>query len=365
MEVVSGQDAPARPQMTGVLKPVTEKKTHNETWEDLGLIWGAAEMQGWRPSMEDDYVATRGFGKESGFAGTGLFGVFDGHGGKGVASFCAKHLPKAVAKGQASASADAMLKSFQLLDESLADAAKSLPSSDGAHPDRVGCTAAACLVRHNELVVANAGDSRLVLSRNGRAIDLSTDHKPGQPEEAQRIAAAGGFVVAQQFGTHVIHRVNGELSLSRAIGDLRYKKDASRGHADQMVTCVPEVRTYARQSDQEFLVIACDGIWDVLSSQDVVNRVHQHLPALRSHDLRPSDVISMILDECLATNPHTSFGIGGDNMTMLLILFEERAVEGITERLSNFFTGYVLSAGKHPAGGSSPQKNPLCNGCKS
>lgn len=311
--------------------------------------------------MEDDYVATRGFGTESGFDGTGLFGVFDGHGGQGVATFCAKHLPKAVAKGQAAASEDAMLNAFQLLDEKLADAAKTLPSSDGAHPDRVGCTAAACLVRRSELVVANAGDSRLVLSRNGRAIDLSTDHKPGSPEEAARISAAGGFVVAQQFGTHVIHRVNGELSLSRAIGDLRFKKDADRSPADQMVTCVPEVRTYARQPDNEFLVIACDGIWDVLSSQDVVDRVHQHLPAIRSGDVTPADVISMILDECLATDPHASFGMGGDNMTMLLIVFQEQELEGFAERLSNFFTGYLLSAGKGPGGGSSPQKNPLCN----
>ena len=74
-----------------------------------------------------------------------------------------------------------------------------------------GCTAVVALLRKDELVVANAGDSRCVLCRDGRAIDLSVDHKPEDDDERKRIEAAGGKVTADG-------RVNGGLNLSRAIG---------------------------------------------------------------------------------------------------------------------------------------------------
>lgn len=308
-------------------QPVTEKKTRNEASRDLGLLWGVGEMQGWRPTMEDDHVATSKLAKEAGWTGTGLFGVFDGHGGADVAHFCAQHLHKAVAKGNASAPEAALRNSFQMLDRKLADAARTMKLRDAAHPDHVGCTAATCLIRAHDLIVASAGDSRVVLSRKGQAMDLSEDHKPGSPGEVKRIKAAGGFVMEQKFGPHTIHRVNGELSVSRAIGDLRFKKDSSRSQAEQMITCVPDTRTFRRHPDDEFLVIACDGIWDVLSSQEVVARVHKGLPAIRRGELQPTDVISSILDDCLADDPQTQFGRGGDNMTMLLVVFQESAAK--------------------------------------
>ena len=80
-----------------------------------------------------------------------------------------------------------------------------LPGSDS------GCTACLALIRGNKLYVANAGDSRCVLSRSGKAIDLSVDHKPEDTTEKKRIDKAGGFVTPDG-------RVNGNLNLSRAIG---------------------------------------------------------------------------------------------------------------------------------------------------
>eukprot|EP00930_Biecheleria_cincta_P023203 TRINITY_DN1679_c0_g2_i1.p1 TRINITY_DN1679_c0_g2~~TRINITY_DN1679_c0_g2_i1.p1 ORF type:complete len:396 (-),score=59.13 TRINITY_DN1679_c0_g2_i1:238-1425(-) len=305
------------------LRPITEKKTRNDSSLELGLIWGVGEMQGWRPSMEDDSVATASLGSDAEWAGVGLFGVFDGHGGPQVANYCAQHLPKAVAKGDQSDPQAAMRNSFFVLDSKLAQSAHTMDVRDPAHPDHVGCTAAACLVRRHDLIVANAGDSRVVLGRKGRALDLSEDHKPGSSKELARIKAAGGVVVEQQVGPHVIHRVNGSLSLSRAIGDHRFKKDGRRSQADQVVTCLPDVKTYRRRHDDDFMVIACDGIWDVLSSQEVVDRVQRHLPAMLAGEKQPSDVVCHILDECLSADPLKSFGKGGDNMTMLIVVFRD------------------------------------------
>ena len=97
----------------------------------------------------------------------------------------------------------------------------------------------------------NAGDSRSVLGIKGRAKPLSFDHKPSNEGEKARICAAGGFV---DFG-----RVNGNLALSRAIGDFEFKKSADLPPEQQIVTAFPDVTEHELGDDDEFLVIACDG----------------------------------------------------------------------------------------------------------
>ncbi len=141
-----------------------------------------------------------------------------------------------------------------------------------------GSTAVVALLQGREaLVVANAGDSRCVLSRGGRALELSRDHKPDDPQELARIRAAGGSVADG--------RVEGNLNLSRALGDLTYKQEARLPPARQMITAQPEVRTLALTPQDDFLVMACDGIWNVLSSQQVVDHVRAGLAQSPSRGL--------------------------------------------------------------------------------
>lgn len=90
------------------------------------------------------------------------------------------------------------------------------------HEVQAGCTAVVALLHGNKLFIANAGDSRAVLCRDGKAFPLSEDHKPSQARERERIVAAGGFL--SEIGG--MCRVNGNLNLSRAIGDLKYKNNA-------------------------------------------------------------------------------------------------------------------------------------------
>jgi serine/threonine protein phosphatase PrpC len=110
--------------------------------------------------------------------------------------------------------------------------------------------------------VGNAGDSRSVLGKKVGdkivAIEMSHDHKPDNPEEKARIEKANGFVED--------NRVKGILNLSRSIGDLEYKSDASLALKDQMITAMPEVKIEKLTPDVQFLILACDGIWDCLSS---------------------------------------------------------------------------------------------------
>ena len=118
-----------------------------------------------------------------------------------------------------------------------------------------GTAAVVAVILDSVLYVANAGDSRAVLSQRGRAVDMSRDHKPEDVEERRRIQSLGGFVTESK-------RVNGILALSRALGDC---------HLQPMVTYEPDVRQLELADDFEFLVLACDGLWDVMSSQEAVD----------------------------------------------------------------------------------------------
>jgi protein phosphatase 2C family protein 2/3 len=113
------------------------------------------------------------------------------------------------------------------------------------------------IITKTEVYVANAGDTRCVIAINGKAKDLSMDHKPDVPAEKRRVQRAGGFV---EEG-----RVNGIIAISRAIGDWEYK-NASLKPEDNMVSAYPEVTIEKLSGEHDYMIIACDGIWDCLSS---------------------------------------------------------------------------------------------------
>lgn len=124
--------------------------------------------------------------------------------------------------------------------------------------------------------------------------------------EKSRICAAGGFV---DFG-----RVNGNLALSRAIGDFEFKKSAELPPESQVVTAYPDVSVHDISEDDEFIVIACDGIWDCQSSQAVVEFVRRGIVA--GQELK--SICENMMDNCLASNSETG-GVGCDNMTMVIV----------------------------------------------
>lgn len=131
-----------------------------------------------------------------------FFAVFDGHGGANVARYCGEHLHHKIIATHFFKAKDykaALKHGFLTADEDL--------RNDPEYAKEVsGCTAVTCFILEDSIYVGNAGDSRIIISSNGEAIPLSFDHKPGNPEEIQRITAAGGYV---EFG-----RVNGTSRLN-------------------------------------------------------------------------------------------------------------------------------------------------------
>jgi len=283
-------------------KPITTK--HGESGGTARFRFGLSCMQGWRRGMEDAHTAAVDLsqtksGGQSGNADHALFAVFDGHRGSAIATFCGANLAEFLVGASAYGNGrlkDALVEAYVNIDQHLK---RQQPG------EMSGCTAVSLLVTRTELLCANAGDSRCVLCRDGRAVPLSFDHKPNLPSELRRIQRAGGFVFRG--------RVQGVLALSRAIGDFPFKQRMGVPWEEQAVTCVPEVQSVSLDARRdEFAVLACDGIWDVMSSQDVVNFVRQRL----GRGEAPQAVCEQLMDACLAPRP---LGLGCDNMSVIIV----------------------------------------------
>lgn len=153
--------------------------------------------------------------------------------------------------------------------------------------ERGGTTVVATAITPHHIYFVNCGDSRAVLCRAGRVAFSTEDHKPFSPGERERIESAGGSVTLQ--------RVNGSLAVSRALGDFSYKTAEWRPVTEQMVSPEPEVSVVERSPADEFLVLACDGVWDIVSNEELCAFIHNRLRVCT--DLR--EVCSQVIDLCL------------------------------------------------------------------
>ena len=195
--------------------------------------------------MEDDHIQM--LSVSDALPNVSLFGVFDGHGGDMVAHYSARHFPKHLTDaldagdlkpdlagfdGKAKAAFESSLMALDNELQHLQDVASG--------QDQSGSTSVQCLISPTSIVCANTGDSRAVLARGGDAVPLSHDHKPYNPEEKARIEAAGSHVK--------FNRVNGDLAVSRALGDFVYKRCETVAADRQAVTAFPEVRLAAARA---------------------------------------------------------------------------------------------------------------------
>jgi len=257
------------------------------------LNYGISARQGYRPYMEDvpvgcdiEYTAN-GSSKNAQF-----FALLDGHGGDKAAKHAAEHFP-GVLTDQLNSNGDGdidkvLVDTFTEIDGGFLKVAEAEGLQDG-------CTATSCLVHENKLYCANAGDSRTVLVTRSGAEALSEDHKPNSDSERERIEAAGGKVIF--FG---VWRVNGVLATSRGFGDQSLKP---------VVTAVPEVTQKAIADDDVGLILASDGIWDVMSNEEAAQIVRAHSD--------PAAAAAKLTDEAINKG---SF----DNVGAVVVFFKER-----------------------------------------
>ncbi|KAF5183822.1 phosphatase 2C [Thalictrum thalictroides] len=280
--------------------PSTSVQNSLLTTKEFRPVYGSISVSGRSREMEDALSIRPDFCRPAVCDRQSLhfFAVFDGHGGSHVANMCKERFhvfleeelmrePDESGIGTASSSNATELmveetsenslqekwrlpidRSFERMDEvALSTCACGCIGSSCAcysadlTSDIVGSTAVVALLTQDQIILANCGDSRAVLSRGGTAVPLSFDHKPDRPDELARIEAAGGRVIYLNGA-----RVLGILAMSRALGD-KYLKP--------VVISKPEISFTRRRSEDECLILASDGLWDVLSNDmacDVARR---------------------------------------------------------------------------------------------
>ena len=204
-------------------------------------LYGVAERQGRRMYMEDRCAAVGNLGNNP---SASYFGVYDGHGGAQASEYCIQNVHANLEADGAFAGGDVgqgLKNAFMKTDRDYLKLCDMTNSDDGT-------TAMAMVTTDTKLTVANAGDCRAVLVRqSGEPVALSSDHKPNRPDERKRIIDLGGRVVL--WG---VWRVEGVLAVSRAIGDRALKA---------YVTPEPEIREWDRTDNDQFVVLASDGVW--------------------------------------------------------------------------------------------------------
>ncbi|KAK9063232.1 hypothetical protein SSX86_017102 [Deinandra increscens subsp. villosa] len=249
-------------------------------------VYGMTSVIGRQREMEDEVSVRTSLCRPeiNGFRPVHFFGVFDGHGGRHVSALCKEHMHVIMEEELMRVKVDggggvdemwraAINRSFERMDEMaiglcVCGAAGSSGSSFSicrcsTRFSFMGSTAVVSMVTKEYVFVANCGDSRAVLCRNGRAMPLSFDHKPDREDERGRIEGCGGRIMFSNGA-----RVQGILAVSRAIGDRLLK---------QWVTSEPEISITKREAEDEFLILGSDGLWDVLSSELACNIVHECL----------------------------------------------------------------------------------------
>jgi len=226
------------------------------------VTYGFHLVEGKMPhGMEDRHVAE--FRRLDDGNEVGLFGVFDGHSGADVATYLRNHLFDNIL-GEPDFWEDTMgaiRRAYHRTDRKVLK--KKKVTADGeeiVRPRRGGSTAVTVILLNGEtLVVANVGDSRAVVCESGRARQLSVDHEPLRERDA--IESRGGFVT-EMHGD--VPRVDASLAMSRAFGDRKLKEHISSD---------PDVAIEHVGDDTEFVVVASDGLWKVMSNQEVVDEV--------------------------------------------------------------------------------------------
>ncbi|XP_037675581.1 probable protein phosphatase 1N isoform X2 [Choloepus didactylus] len=278
--------------------PRCAQRLHRGAAAAWGLSFGVSSVQGWRARMEDAHCAWLALpGLPPGWA---FFAVLDGHSGARAARFGARHLPGHVLEALGPAPREpedvlgALRRAFLSADARL----RALwPRGEPG-----GSTALALLVSPRFLYLAHCGDSRAVLSRAGAMAFSTEDHRPMRPRERERIHDAGGTIRRW--------RLEGSLAVSRALGDFAYKEVPGRPPELQLVSAEPEVAALARQVEDEFMLLASDGVWDAMSGSALARLVASRLRL----GLAPELLCAQLLDTCLCKGSL-------DNMTCILVCF--------------------------------------------
>jgi serine/threonine protein phosphatase PrpC len=259
-------------------------------------------LKGKRDQNEDKHnIILNGDGKDRKMSPVNFISIFDGHGGKFVSDFLSKNIHKCFLspKVKYPLSKNYVNSTYSIIQNALKTNYNEYATHCGStclimiHYKRLEC---------EYINILNTGDSRCVLCRDNIAIALTKDHKPDWPEERMRIEKLGGKIYLDGCD----YRIK-DLSVSRAFGDIE---------SEPFLTCIPDIYRYKLNTNDKFAILACDGVWDVLTNQDAVNFVlaHSYDPTLSIRKNQHIN-ISRKLGEYAIEKGST------DNITVVIVYF--------------------------------------------
>jgi protein phosphatase 2C family protein 2/3 len=205
-----------------------------------------------------------------------FFGIFDGHGGSGCSLYLKKNLHKFIKNFSKEAIREAInITEEKFLKEEALD-------EKGEVKDQSGSCGIMTMIQNNKCIIANVGDSRLVVYRNRKVFFCSEDHKPGSNIEKERITKAGGKIYQTpslfplyQNGKEIEipwRVLPGRLSVSRTFGDVEAKEEKFGGNKN-VVVALPDITEIELNDEFNFIILGCDGIFDVLSNEEILECV--------------------------------------------------------------------------------------------
>ncbi|CAA0821075.1 Probable protein phosphatase 2C 22 [Striga hermonthica] len=252
------------------LESICENSTVSERMHFVPILRsGDWSDIGGRLDMEDTHICipnlATNFGYDlSGAEAISFYGVFDGHGGKCAAQFARDHLPRIIVED-----ADFPLELEKVVTRSFIETDAAFEKSCAIESNlSSGTTALTAMIFGRSLLVANAGDCRAVLSRSGFAIEMSNDHRLTCLNERSRVESLGAYVDDGYL--------NGQLAVTRALGNWHIK-GLKGPKNDGPLIAEPELKLITLTKEDEFLIIASDGIWDVFRSQNAVDFARRRL----------------------------------------------------------------------------------------
>lgn len=358
--------------------------------ERLSVATGWIGLTGVRPTMEDGHVINLVLRYEAdNLEGSRtirdndrpsvcLFGIFDGHSGTACSNYLKTNLQSLISKerdvfyGATSEDVcEALCRVFLAADTAFANAFFAANKKYGDRSSVAiptpGSTACIGILNEDKLYVANVGDSRAVLGRVNNPdlsvfhVDLSKDHKPSRSSETMRILSAGGSVQASHISSNKclvsvgpLRVWPGGLSVSRGIGDFSLKANKElekQGVRGDLISPYPEIRYTTTSICDQFLVIACDGVYDVLSSEEVVKFIYANRPVIMIDEMKTvieyntGTVVSPHVDEESSdllldqhnNNPHQAQSISKSSYQELLRK-TQRGVRRLLFLARRFFT---------------------------
>lgn len=305
--------------------PVSSKFITRKSARDVRV--GTCEMQGYRLNMEDAMSVKLGLNER--FPRHCFAGVFDGHAGTQASLFLERTLADRVSELKDPTNPEQLKQCVMAVDAEFLQTSSPEIKEHGST-----CVFAVFYPNHDDgekdetkrswnIVVSNVGDSRaMIVRKNGVCVSLTTDHKPEDAHEEQRIQQAGGTVSS--------NRVDGQLAMSRAIGDYQYKANPNLTVAEQKVVPIPDITTgVAYQGDRLF--ICCDGIVEQMTNEDAAACIHENMPSIDSK-CDPATIIPPVFELSLQRGSK-------DNMSGVLIAFGPDGFGSGYSTESNFLPG--------------------------